>query len=67
MFKARREDVDVAKCLRKVGVHGKKSLDEEGRERFHAIDIKTSFTGNHNWYFKECSSNQLKNVKNFII
>lgn len=34
------EDVDVAKCLRSLGVYPNKSIDYLGRERFHPLSIK---------------------------
>ena len=39
------EDVDVAKCLRLVGVYPNKSLDEHGRERFHPFDLGVHYDG----------------------
>ena len=39
------EDVDVAKCLRLVGVYPNKSLDEYGRERFHPFDLVVHYDG----------------------
>jgi hypothetical protein len=37
------EDVDVALVLRNLDVYPEKSLDDEGRERFHPFDINLSF------------------------
>lgn len=39
------EDLDVAKCLRKVKVYPKKSIDDKGRERFHPLPIDHHFKG----------------------
>ncbi len=33
------EDLDVAQCFRKIGVHGEKSIDEFGKERFHSLNL----------------------------
>jgi hypothetical protein len=33
------EDVNVASCLRKLGVYPNKSIDDLGRERFHSLSI----------------------------
>ena len=33
------EDVDVARCLRRLGVYPNKSIDEFGRERFHPLSL----------------------------
>ena len=57
------EDVDVASCLRKLGVHKNMSLDEFGRERFHALSIKRHYFGeNINW-LKNNLANNLQTVK----
>ena len=39
------EDVEIANCLRKVGVYMGKSLDEQNRERFHALSFFDHFLG----------------------
>ncbi len=39
------EDVDVAHCLRKLKVYPEKSIDEKGRERFHALNVKRHYLG----------------------
>ena len=39
------EDVDVALCLRKLQVYPNKSIDDFGRERFHPVDLVSSFRG----------------------
>lgn len=37
------EDMDVGFCLRKVGVYPNKSLDDEGKERFHIFNHKDHY------------------------
>lgn len=39
------EDVEIANCLRNVGVYMGKSLDEQNRERFHALSFSDHFLG----------------------
>jgi hypothetical protein len=39
------EDYDVHSCLRRLGVYPNKSIDEQGRERFHPLDAKSHFIG----------------------
>ena len=39
------EDIDVALCLRKLQVYPNKSIDDLGRERFHPVDLVSSFRG----------------------
>jgi len=51
-----------ASCLRQVDVYGNKSLDEDGRERFHPINIKRCFEGDYGGWFESCTINKLKNV-----
>ncbi len=56
------EDVDVAKCLRKVSVYPGKSIDEMGRERFHPFDVGTHLMGGFpDWYF-QYATNPVKKV-----
>ena len=54
------EDVDTQACLRKLDVFPEKSLDDLGRERFHALHIKKSFFGDFNDGDRAYASNQLK-------
>ena len=54
------EDVDIQVCLRKLNVFPEKSLDDLGRERFHALHIKKSFFGDFNDGDRAYASNQLK-------
>jgi glycoprotein-N-acetylgalactosamine 3-beta-galactosyltransferase len=47
------EDVDVARCLRLLGVYPGNSTDELGRERFHPLSFHGSFFGYFpDWLFK---------------
>lgn len=39
------EDVEIAKCLRITGVYMGKSVDEQNRERFHAVSFFDHFIG----------------------
>ena len=39
------EDVDIARCLRRLGVYPNKSIDEFGRERFHPLNINAHYKG----------------------
>lgn len=39
------EDVEVARCLRKVGVYPGKSLDKQNRELFHPLPFDSHFRG----------------------
>jgi glycoprotein-N-acetylgalactosamine 3-beta-galactosyltransferase len=56
------EDVDVAKCLRKLKVFPDQSLDEVGRERFHPLDIESHYKGTFpDWMYKY-ASNPLQKV-----
>jgi glycoprotein-N-acetylgalactosamine 3-beta-galactosyltransferase len=55
------EDTDVAECLEKNKVFGKKSLDEQERERFHAIDIRRAYYGEYTDWWHNCAANKLKN------
>ena len=39
------EDVEIAGCLRTVGVYPGKSIDEHNRERFHVLGFTNHFLG----------------------
>ena len=41
------EDVQIAKCLRKLGVYPDKSIDDEGRERFHLLGPNVHLKGKY--------------------
>jgi hypothetical protein len=56
------EDVDVARCLRKLDVYPKKSIDKFGRERFHPFDIDTHYFGNYPDWIHSYAANPLKKV-----
>ena len=56
------EDVDIANCLRKLGVYPGKSIDDEGRERFHPFNIKNHVQGRYPSGFLEYSRNNIKPV-----
>ena len=52
------EDVDVARCLRQVGVYPNKSLDN-GRERFHPLDLMAHFNNVYPDWMKKYATNQI--------
>lgn len=60
------EDVDVAKCLRSLGVNPKPSIDDEGRERFHPLSLNDHFSGNFPEWLKQYAKNPLKKVFLFL-
>ena len=46
------EDIDINKCLRRLGVKPGRSIDEKGRERFHPLNIIDFYNGNFpSWLF----------------
>ncbi len=46
------EDVEIAKCLRKIGVYPGKSVDKYNRERFHPGSFLAHFLGPiPNWLY----------------
>lgn len=56
------DDVDLAACLRTLGVRIKSSLDEFGRERFLAVNFLTMYNGSlPDWLLKN-SANKPKTV-----
>ena len=55
------EDVNVGECLRQLGVNPEKSIDDEGRERFHPLNLRTHLTGNVDWLY-EYAANPVKQV-----
>lgn len=59
------EDVDVAKCLRMLGVNPKPSIDDQGRERFHPLSLNDHFYGNFPGWIHQYAKNSLKKVKLF--
>ena len=56
------EDVDVAKCLRKLKVYPGSSLDQHGRERFHPLSIEHHYTGYFPDWLIWYASNPVKKV-----
>ncbi len=56
------EDVEIAKCLRKLKVYPESSTDDKGRERFHSVDIRSSYelTPNTNWLFSYAKNSPKK-------
>ena len=59
------EDTDVAACLRDLNIYPNKSLDEQGRERFHPDNIETSFNGNYPPGADQYAANPLRIVNSF--
>jgi glycoprotein-N-acetylgalactosamine 3-beta-galactosyltransferase len=59
-----REDLDVAKCLRKLSIYTRKSTDEMDRERFHPFNLKTIISGNYPEWFYGQNKNPVKKVNN---
>ena len=56
------EDVDVAICLRELGVYPKKSIDALGLERFHPLSLRAHYSGDYpDWMF-QYASNPLQKV-----
>ncbi|CAF4167616.1 unnamed protein product, partial [Rotaria sordida] len=52
------EDIEIAKCLRSVGVLAGKSIDQHKRERFHPLDLNDHFFGNFPDWLGEYAENQ---------
>ena len=51
------EDVEIAKCLRNVGVYPEKSVDEHNRERFHHLSFKDHFRKQFaNWFLEHAEN-----------
>ena len=61
------EDVDVAKCLRKLDVHPGKSIDEKGRERFHPLGLSDHYNNNFPDWLMSYAENLPKAVNRFFI
>jgi glycoprotein-N-acetylgalactosamine 3-beta-galactosyltransferase len=63
------EDIDVARCLRKLQVNPASSLDQLGRERFHPLDFDHHYNGKFNGRYKWLNSyaaNPLKKVSKYL-
>lgn len=56
------EDVDVARCLRRLGVSPESSVDTAGRERFHPLSISAHFYGLIPDWLYEFAKNPVKQV-----
>jgi hypothetical protein len=61
------EDVDVHACLRTLGVYPNKSIDDFGRERFHMIDLRSSYFGDFRDGMDGYAANPLKKVNLLIL
>lgn len=66
------EDVEIARCLRKLGVYPGKSLDDLGRERFHPLPFSHHIQGLYPDWLYDLAENPLKKVcqrktKRFVI
>ena len=59
------EDVDVAKCLRKLKVYPGSSLDELGKERFHPLSLGDHYKGNFPDWLIDFAVNPPKQVFRF--
>ena len=57
------EDVEIAKCLRTVGVYPGKSVDENNHERFHHLSFKDHFHGQFANWFLEYAENKPRAVR----
>ncbi len=57
-----KKDVDVGTCFRQLGVFPAKSIDDEGKERFHPLSINDHFLGNFPDWMYEYASNPLQMV-----
>ena len=61
-----KEDIDVAKCLRKLSVYAGKSIDDKERERFQAFGLKAIQTGNYpEWYYGQSQNSFRKGLDAF--
>jgi hypothetical protein len=58
-----RKDVDVARCFRKLGVFPNKSIDDEGKERFHPLSITGHFNGEFPDWLYQYASNPAQKVR----
>ena len=60
-------DVDVGRCLRRVGVYPNKSVDANGRERFHPLNIMAHYENVYPDWMVKYSANPIKSVKKIFI
>jgi hypothetical protein len=52
--------VEIAKCLRTVGVYPGKSIDNNNRERFHALGFSDHYMGNFpDWMYSYAENKPL--------
>ena len=56
------EDVDTARCLRKLEVYPEKSIDELGRERFHPLNLMIHYKSEIPEWIFNYSANAVKKV-----
>jgi glycoprotein-N-acetylgalactosamine 3-beta-galactosyltransferase len=51
------EDADIAIALRSLGVYPDKSVDDEGRERFHPLEIDKHLNGPiYEWIYRHAAN-----------
>jgi glycoprotein-N-acetylgalactosamine 3-beta-galactosyltransferase len=60
------EDVNVASCLRKLGVYPNKSIDDLGRERFHSLSIFDHYYGTYPDWLKSYAANPIQIVIHYF-
>jgi glycoprotein-N-acetylgalactosamine 3-beta-galactosyltransferase len=58
------EDIDVGMALRQLGVFPYKSIDQSGRERFHAFSVDTHYLGLYGVGLHDYSSNKVQSGPN---
>ena len=56
------EDRDMARCLRKLNVNQGKSVDDNGRERFHPYNMRTHYEGSFSRWLTDSAENPPKKV-----
>ncbi len=56
------EDVEIAKCLRTLGVYPGKSLDKQNRELFHPLPFGAHFRGSFPDWLVNYAENPLQSV-----
>jgi len=60
-------DVDVARCFRRLNVYPNKSIDDEGKERFHPLSISHHFNGEFPDWLYQYASNPAQKVSRYFI